>query len=638
MSEPSLLRQRRFAPFFGTLSLGAFNDNVYKQALIILITYTGLTLFGLETAALVNLAAVIFILPFFLFSATAGQLADRYPKDLLIRRIKFCEILIMLLATAGFYLGEPLVLLGILFLMGTQSAFFGPIKYSLLPQILAPHELVKGNGLVSMATFVSILLGSLCGGILIAVSDWSFAGQAIQGWMMVAAMVITMAVIGYWVARQIPAATPAAPDLDIDHNIVRQTLRNMGYVRENIVVFRAILGVSWFWFFGSVMLAQLPPLIKEALSGNETVATLVFTLFSVGVGVGSLLCDKLSDRRVEIGLVPLGSIGLTLFAADIFFSSRALEPVMGLVGVGEFLARDGSWRFVADVLLIGIFGGLYIVPLSALIQQRSKPEHRSRVIAGGNILNALFMVLAGIYSIGLLSAGLSVAQLILVTAVLNAVVALYIFLLVPEFLLRFAAWVLVHTIYRLKVNDLENIPDEGPALLVCNHVSFIDALVVGGSITRPVRFVMYHKIFNMPIAKWLFKTAKTIPIAPAKEDPALLERAFERIAEELDAGEVVCIFPEGAITHDGQLQEFRSGVERILARNPVPVVPMALKGLWGSFFSRSDGGAFRGPMRKFLARIELNIGAAIPPDEVTAASLQEVVSGLMVNGPEPIAL
>jgi 1-acyl-sn-glycerol-3-phosphate acyltransferase len=619
--QPGLLSQKRFGPFFATQALGAFNDNVFKNALVILITYQGVALMGMNTTELVNFAAGIFILPFFLFSSTAGQVADKFEKSSLIRKIKLLEIVIMTVAAVAFWMSSPVMLLVVLFLMGTQSTFFGPIKYSILPQQLKPEELVKGNGLVSMATFLAILLGTLVGGLLIAIEG--------MGSLLVSVSVISIALVGYLVSRAIPIASPADPDLNISYNFVRESKRTMGFVRENDVVFRAILGASWFWFYGSVMLAQLSTLNRFVLMGNETVATLLLALFSIGIGVGSLLCDRLSHHRVEIGLVPLGSIGLTLFGMDLYFASHALAPVAEMVGATDFMARDGAFRLAADVVLIGMAGGVYIVPLNALIQQRSKPEHRSRVIAGGNILNALFMVISAIYSIALLRSGLSIPELILTTAVINAAVAVYIYLLVPEFLLRFVTWVMVSTLYRVHVKDLEQIPDEGPALLVCNHVSFVDALVIGGSIRRPVRFVMYYRIFNWPFMRWFFRQAKAIPIASSKENPEMVDRAFNRIAEDLEAGELVCIFPEGAITSDGQVQMFRRGVERILERTPVAVVPMGLSGLWGSFFSRSDGGAMRGPMRKLLGRLHMAVGEPLSPEEATADRLRERVLALM---------
>ncbi|MEM9301635.1 MAG: MFS transporter [Pseudomonadota bacterium] len=623
----SLISQRRFGPFFWTQALGAFNDNVFKQALLILITYQGITLFGLGPEKLNNVAALIFILPFFLLSATAGQVAEKFEKAMLIRRIKLFEIAVMTLAGLAFWVGRIELLLAVLFLMGAQSTFFGPIKYSIIPQVLSTDELVRGNGQISMATFVAILLGSLTGGALIAIAD--------VGWMLVTGVVLVIASLGFLTARRIPTVPVSSPDMKLALNPLTETWRLIGYTRENIVVFRSILGVSWFWFFGSVMLPQLPPLVKNVLGGDETIAILVFTLFSVGIGVGSMACSKLSFHRVEIGLVPLGAIGMSLFGVDLYFTASALPPPQDVVGLSAFLDRPGALRLVMDVVFLGAFGGLYIVPLNALIQHRSRPDRRSRIIAGNNVINAFAMVLAGIFAVGMLGLGFSVLELLLATAILNAVVALYIFLLVPEFLLRFAAWVLVNTVYRIRVSDLDRVPDDGPALLVCNHVSFVDALVIGGSVVRPVRFVMFYRIFNWPILRQLFRAAKAIPIASAKQDPAVLEAAYERIAEELEAGELVCIFPEGRLSNDGELQEFRRGVERIVKRTPVPVIPMGLKGLWGSLFSRSDGGVLKGPPRRLLSRIRLRIGEPLAPADATAETLQGRVNELLETEPQP---
>ena len=619
-----LLRQKRFLPFFGTQALGACNDNIFKNALVILIAYSGISLLGMEQKELTNFAFGLFIIPFFLFSAIAGQIADKYTKAMLIRRIKIMEIVIMLIACLGFWLESPALLLVVLFLMGTQSAFFGPLKYSYLPEYLEPHELVEGNGLVSMATFIAILFGTLLGGELIKIEG--------SGPVLVSVIVVLVAAVGYLIARAVPEKPASDPELKLRFNLFRETIRTIGFIREDMTVFRSILGASWFWFFGSVILAQIATLNSLVLMGDERVTTWMLAFFSVGIGVGSILCEKLSFRRVEIGLVPLGAIGLSIFGMDLYFACLALEPVDALVGIQAFFDRDGSIRLFLDIVLIGLFGGLYIVPLNALIQHRSPVDKRSRVIAGGNIMNALLMVVSAAYSIALLKAGLTIPELILTTAVINIFVALYIFLLVPEFLLRFVTWILINTVYRVRVTEITRIPDEGPVLLVCNHVSFIDALVVGGSIRRPVRFVMYYKLFNWPIIKRLYRAAKAIPIASAKEDPELLETAYERIAAELEDEQVVCIFPEGAITRDGQMQQFRRGVEKILERTPVTVVPMALNGLWGSFFSRSDGGAFKGPMRKFMQRIELHVGEPMTAEQANAERLQEAVAALLASG------
>ena len=618
-SQFSLLRTRRFLPFFLTQALGAFNDNVFKNALIILIAFQGATLAGLASTELTIAAAGIFILPFFLFSATFGQFADRYDKSRLIRAAKLMEIGVMTLAALGFAIGSIELLLGVLFLMGTQSTLFGPAKYGILPQHLAPEELVGGNGLIESATFLTILLGTMTGGILIAMQP--------SGPVIVSVTVIFIAALGYLASRSIPPAPPSAPDLRINWNPLSETWRNLRFLSGNRTVFLSVLGISWFWFFGATVLQVLPGYTKDVLGGSEQVATLILVLFSLGIGIGSLLCEKLSHRTVEIGLVPLGAFGMTVFGVDLYLAHPQAAGALDL-GARAFIERAGSWRVMLDLVLIGLFGGFFIVPLYALVQQRSDPAHISRVIAGNNILNAAFMVASALLSILLLK-WLTIPELLLATALLNAVVAIYIFSLVPEFAMRFVAWGMVNLLYRVRVEGVErHVPDEGPALLVCNHVSYVDALVLGGSIPRPVRFVMYYKIHRLPLLGWLFRTARTIPIAGAKEDPALMHKAFDEVREALRNGEVVGIFPEGGLTRDGDIASFRSGVERILAATPVKVVPMAITGLWESMWSRRDSRLRRMRLpRRLRAHIGVVAGAPMPPSS-TAAELESAVRAL----------
>jgi 1-acyl-sn-glycerol-3-phosphate acyltransferase len=392
-------------------------------------------------------------------------------------------------------------------------------------------------------------------------------------------------------------------------------------------VFLSVLGISWFWFLGATYLVQLPNYTKLTLGANEQVVTLLLTLFTLGIGSGSLLCNWLSGQKVEIGLVPFGSIGLTLFGIDLYFA-RPLVEHSELIGLAAFWQQDGSFRVIADVVLIGLFGGFYIVPLFALVQQRSDPEHLSRVIAGNNILNALLMVFSAVIAIVSLGAGVTIAQLFLVVAVLNAAVAIYIYTLVPEFLMRFLVWILIHSIYHVRKKGLENIPEEGPALLVCNHVSYVDAMIIGGCIRRPVRFVMYHKIYNLPILNFVSRTARAIPIAGGMEDRALMERAFDEVDKALQDGDVVCIFPEGRLTADGVMNKFKTGVERILERSPVPVISMCLYGLWGSAFSRHHGFILWRIINGFRSRIDVTVSPPQRPQSVTAQSLQAQVADM----------
>lgn len=580
-SQFALLKSRRFGPFFGTQFLGAFNDNLYKNALIVLLTFQATQWTTLKPELLANLAAGIFILPFFLFSATAGQLADKFDKARLARLVKVLEIVIMAIVGAGFWLHNLNILLFALFLLGLQSTLFGPVKYAILPQHLHEDELVGGNALVEAGTFVAILVGTLVGGLL--------AG-AEGGTVWITSGGLLVAVLGYLTSRGIPDAPAPEPTLRINPNPITETWRNIGFARENRTVFLSILGISWFWLFGALLLAQFPAYAKNVLGGTVTCVTLLLGIFTLGIGIGSLLCERLSSKQVEIGLVPFGSIGLTVFCLDLAFASPATLPATPL-SILPFLMADGTIRILFDLFAIGLFGGFFIVPLYALMQIRSEASHRARIIAANNIVNALFMVVGAGAAAGLLSSGLSIPTLFGVAAICNAVVAVYIYGLVPEFLLRFIVWLLVHSVYRLEKKDLDRIPESGPALIISNHVSYVDALVITAACHRPIRFVMDHHIFRWPILSFVFKAGRAIPIASAKDDPVLLEKAFDDVSAALAAGELVGIFPEGKITADGELCPFRPGISRILERNPVPVIPVALSGLWGSIFSRRDKGA-----------------------------------------------
>ena len=613
----SLLASRRFGPFFFTQFLGAFNDNVFRQALILLIASGAVTAVSVNT--LNNVALALFILPFFLFAALAGQVADKYDKASLVRKIKFVEVCIMSAAAVGFFFDAVYFLLGVLFCMGLQSTFFGPIKYSIIPQQLDDKELVSGNALVEMGTFLAILLGSISGVLL----KMEGVGDAV-----VAIAVVGLALLGYLAARGIPSAPAADDGLKINWNLWKETWHIVGYAREVKSVWMCVLGISWFWFLGAAYTTQLKVYVDDYLLGTDGLYALLLGTFSIGIGLGSFLCEKLSGKRVELGLVPLGSIGLSVFGVDLFFSYAGLAG-NGQVDIAGFLQQAGGYRVLMDLLGIGVFGGFYIVPLFAFIQHRSNPKHLSRIIAANNILNALLMVgsaVAGIVLVGLLE--LTVPQFFLALALANVLVASYIYTVVPEFLIRLLVWMLTHTMYRVKHHGMEHIPDEGPCMLVCNHVSYVDALLLAGAIRRPVRFVMFKPIYDMPLLNYIFRTGKTIPIDSKARNPAIYERAFVRIREELEAGEVVCIFPEGKLTDDGEVAEFRAGIEKIVADYPVPVVPMALSGLWGSFFSHKGGKALTRLPRRFWSRIKLAVGDAVAPEQVRADDLRERVLAL----------
>ena len=625
-SQYSLLKERRFLPFFLTQFFGAANDNAFKFAFTALATYSAADWGGLEPTTAGPVIGGIFILPFLLFSATAGQLADKYDKARIIRLVKNLEILFMVGISLGFLLGMASLLFVGVFLMGMHSTLFGPVKYAYLPQHLHEDELVGGNGIVEMGTFVAILLGTMLGGALIAIPE--------VGAHYVAGVSMALAIVGRISAAFVPRSPAPVPKLVINWNPFSETLANLRHAHGNRTVFLSLLGVSWMWFFGSVFLTTFTGFAKENLGGDQNVVTLLLAVFSIGIGLGSLACERLSGHKVEIGLVPFGSIGMTVFAIDLWLASRNFTP-HGLIGPAAFLADHRHWRVMADLFLLAMFAGFYSVPLYALIQSRCDASHRARMIATNNILNALFMVVSSLMAASLLKAGLTLPQLYLLLGLLNAVVALYIYLLVPEFLMRFIVWMLIHAVYRLDKTGVEHLPEHGPAVIVCNHVSFVDALVIAAACPRPIRFVMDHNIFKLPIISFVFRTGRAIPIASARENPKMTARAFDEVAKALADGDLVAIFPEGRITDSGELYPFKSGITRILERSPVPVIPMALRGLWGSFFSRKDGKAMSKPWRlRPWRRIALLIGTPLPAAAATPALLQEKVAAL--RGARPL--
>jgi 1-acyl-sn-glycerol-3-phosphate acyltransferase len=614
----ALLKTRRFAPFFWTQFSGALNDNLFKTALAVLLTYSVSASGGHSTSILVNLAAGLFIAPFFLFSALAGQLADKLEKSSLIRRIKLAEIVIMAGAALAWIMNWTYLLLALLFAMGAQSTFFGPVKYSLLPQHLRHREVVGGNSLVEMGTFVAILVGTMAGGILI-----SGAG----GRTAVAVAVVAVALAGYLASRHIPRAKAADPTLRIDWRLIRQTNRMMQSARKDKDVFLAIVGISWFWFVGAAYLTQLPLFAHDVLHCDAGIIGLLLALFSIGIAIGSLGCERLSGKTIEMGLVPIGSIGMSLFGFDLM--QAGVASTGGLLSATQFLALPGAWRILLDLAMVGVFGGLYIVPLFAFIQLRTPAKVRSRIIAANNVLNALFMVASAAAAALLLGVwGMALPTFFGLLALFNLLAALAIYRRHPHLLLRLILWTVTHIMYRVRNRGLDRIPQKGAAVLVSNHVSYVDALLIFAASRRPVRFVMHADYYNIPVLRRLFRCAGVIPIASGKENHNVLKQAFAEIAQTLDQGGLVCIFPEGRLTRTGEIDTFRPGIERIIRQNPVPVVPLALRGLWGSFFSHAGGPAMTRRPRRFWSRIELVAGEIVAPQGVTAQSLRSMVQQL----------
>lgn len=619
-----LFKNRRFGPIFWTQFFGAFNDNVFKNAMMIMIAFKSFAIMGLKSDQMVALCGGVFILPFFLFSATAGQLSDKWPKHKLVVIVKYWEAAVMGLGSFGFLFESIGLLIASLFLMGLQSAFFGPVKYSILPELLNESELTEGNAYFEMGTFLSILLGTILGGSLIGIE-----GQL--GAISVSIAVILVAGVGIYFAHKVPVLEGARPELKVDYGVIRPTIEIIKITREVKSVFLSVLAISWFWFFGAAMLSVFPVYVKDSLHSNESVVTLLLALFSIGVAVGSLICEKMSKERVELGLVPIGSIGISFFIFDLFMVGE-LPVSEGLYSVGSFLEQTGAIRVLADVFLLSVFSGIFIVPLYTFIQHRSPEDKRSRVIAGNNVLNALFMVASAIVLALAFGLGASTLDVFLGLGIANAIVAIYIYSVVPEFMLRLVCLTIARLIYRVRGHGLERLPNEGAAVLTCNHVSFVDWLIIAAIVKRPVRFVMHHSFMKNAFLRFFFNGAKVIPIAGHKECPETLNKAFDKISMALKEGEIVCIFPEGKITHDGELSPFKGGVEKIIERDPVKVYPMALKGLWGSFFSRRHNGrALSSPralLKNFNNKVELIVGEALSKP-VSASAVEEATRELL---------
>ncbi|USD31554.1 MULTISPECIES: MFS transporter [Vibrio] len=615
-SQTSLLGQKRFLPYFITQFFGAFNDNIFKNVLLLFVAFAGAGALPISSDLFINLAAGLFILPFFLFSASAGVLADKYEKSWFIRKVKLAEIGIMCLGAIGFITESYIILLILLFLMGTQSAFFGPVKYALLPQQLKPQELVPGNALVETGTFLAILLGTLGAGLIASAESAKYIA---------AASVVVFAFFGYLSSRSIPEAPACAPNLKFRWQPIKQTRNTIAIAKSDKTVFQALMAISWFWFLGAAYLTQFPNFTKIYLNGSESAVSFLLALFSVGIAAGSLACDKLSNHRIEIGIVPLGSLGISTFGVLMAMSVPANLPEFETFT--DFVAYQPLWPVFISLLLLGASGGVFIVPLYALMQQRAKVTERAQVIAALNIYNSLFMVGSAVLGIVCLALiGISIPQLFLLLAVMNLVVAVTLFLRVPIFAVRFIVWILTHTMYRVKHKNLHHLPEQGGALIVCNHVSYMDALLLSAVCPRLIRFVMEEDYANLPPLRRFLKRAGVIPISASNRRS--IRTAFSEIEQALSEGHLVCIFPEGRLTDDGEMNDFMRGMDIILKRSPVPVIPMAIKGLWGSFFSRYKGKACSGLPTRFWSKLEIEAGQPVEPSAANTALMQAKVAKL----------
>lgn len=614
---------KRFFPYFVTQCLGALNDNIYKNILLLMVTYSQIDSLPMSVDLFVNLAAGLFILPFFLFSAHAGAIADNMDKAKLIRRLKLIELVIMSCAATAIMTQSAILMLVLLFMTGTQSAYFGPVKYALLPQALKSDDLVKGNAWVEIGTFLSILIGTLSAGLLLAVPN---------GMIIASCIVITLSLLGFLSSANIPSL-PSKKSDKVKFEPITGLKKTLKLAQKQRGIWMSILAISWFWFMGATYLTQFPNFAREHLFADSTVVSLLLALFSVGIATGSWLCEKLSFNQVELGILPFGILGLTIFSTDLLWAVPAIESFPSqYYDVQSFVAQSSHIRVMIDLFLVGVSGGVFIVPLYAFIQSRSEEGECAQSIAANNIMNALFMVASAAVSILVLSVfEFSIVELFAILAVGNFIVAIYVYRQVPEFTQRFISYLLSHCLYRVSVTGRQHIPEQGAALIVANHVSYVDALILMGTSTRPVRFVMDKSISELPVLKHVFRHAGVIPICSPRKCAETYKRAFEQIEQAFSNDEVVCLFPEGRLTSTGELGEFRPGVEKILKRRPVPVIPMALKGLWGSFFSHKNGHALTKRPTRFWSRIEVNIGELLQPTTLDRHLLQKEVHDLLIR-------
>ncbi|MFM2344543.1 MAG: hypothetical protein RLZZ210_1154 [Pseudomonadota bacterium] len=631
-----LLFCKEFSPFFLGQFLGALNDNIFRIGFSTIITYYASVLGILNNPSYAYILSGLFILPFLTLSNICGQISDKFPKNKVIVWVKQFEIAIMLLAIIGFWQHSFYILLFCIFLLGVHSTLLGPVKYSYLPEHFAKHELIEPNALVEMSTFIAILLGSILG---TGLAKYSYDIQFIP---LIGICCLVLSVLGFICAKYVKGKPASDESLNIKFSIF--SLENIKIVYKSKVLWLSTLAISWLWFVGVIFLNSFFAYTKDIIHGNETILTILLAIFSIGIGIGSMLCERLSKRYIEWGLVPIGAIGMSIFMCDLYFATNSITEayqlkarnsldINHLIGLSEFLQSPKNWRVLFDFLAISFFSGIFSVPLYATMQAYSPEKYRSRVIAVNNIMNSLFMIISSLLGgLWLSYLGFSLKSLYLFLAGLNFLVVIYIIHTIPTFFLRCIMWVTTHFFYRVDIKGLESIPLEKPAVLACNHVSFMDAIIIGGVVKRPIRFVMDANIANTSLAKYIFKLADVIPISSGFENKEVLIKAYDKIEEALKNNELVCIFPEGGITRDGEINKLKSGILKIINRTPVDTIPIAISGMWGSFFSRVEGKACVKPFRRgTFNKIGFSVGDTISPANLNLDDLQSKIVELRTD-------
>lgn len=616
MSFKLISSDKRFSPLFWTMFLGALNDNFFKNALVIIIAYKSITLMGLSSQALVAMAGGIFILPFFLFSATAGQLSDKLSKTQLVKYTKFTELLIMIVASVGFFTDNFYILLSTLFLMGTQSSFFGPLKYGIIPQLLKREELVSGNAVIGGGTFLAILVGTIIGGLSVTTESST---------LFISAGIISVSLLGIISSLFLRHVDPVDSGVKPDFTFFRPTIDIIKITMKDKKIFHTCMGISWFWFFGAAILSLLPNLCKDIFHSSESVGTVFLASFTIGMGAGSFFAERLSQNRPEMGMVPLAALGMSIFLGDLSYSALhfTFDSSVPLYTIKEFFEQQYSIRSLLDLFLVSVFGGMFIIPQFTFLQDYAPRNILSRIIAGNNIWNAIFMVSAAVCIMVLSGFGISIPWIILILAGMNIIYFIYIYFQNSSVTLRFIFWMMSKFFYRVEIEGRENIPDEGPVVIASNHVSFVDWIMIMAACPRPVRFVIDHAYYYKTGVTFWLKQAHLIPIATKRDNPEILESAFAHIEAGLKNGDVIGIFPEGWITRDGKLRRFQPGIKKVVSMHPTVVVPMVIDGLWGSFFSFEGSGVLRG-FKLNKRSVKLKILKPVDSDNFDFKELEEI--------------
>ncbi len=625
-----MLGQRRFGPFFLAQFLSSANDNLLRFSLTLLVSLGwpmgGL---GLPLGLSGPLIGLLFLVPFVLCSAVIGPWVDRQDKAWLIRRLKGAEVLLMALAAFGLWQAQAWALLGSVFGMGVYSACLGPAKFAYLPQVMRARELMGANGLVMAGHFASMLLGHVAGLTLL--------DQGSSGASWIALLCLGLAVLGWLVSLGMPAAPSPLAGQSAEGNPLVGLAQSLEVARRDPTVFQALIALGWMWFIGAFYLFQFPVLARDVLGGSPSVGVLLLAVFAGGLLVATLFCELMSRRNVELGLVLIGAMGMGSFGGDLYFSTHAWRLVAGApaLSVGDFWAHEGSGRLLYDLFRLSLGLGLFGMPLYAFIQWRAQPGQCARLMALGNVLSAVFLSAGCLVAGALLWMGLSLPHLFLAGAVLNTGAVIFFFAAMPEALVRLTVMAVTRFFYLMRLRGEAQWPMQGAALMVCNHVTVIDVMFVAMLGPRQVLMLVDPKVMKTKGLGWFYRRIPAVGLVSAAVDPVAHAHAIDCARQALDHGQLVCVFPEGAITPDGQLHPFMDVVPAILEQRQVPVIPAALQKMWGSSFSRIAGEPMRKPFRRGIYnRIGFLLGPALTAKEATTERLQAEVARLLAE-PRP---